>query len=243
MSIFDRLRGAKKTPPFAQPSEQPAVPAERPRPQSLTQTCQPSQPSAGQRDTQAPQAPFGPLDTDLVQRLAEGMRKIRELELDLGNYYKARPIPANEMFVEVRLNLNAHELALLNLLRLPHSGFNDVEIKNQITRLEGAGEVRGIGPSPLISLLNEILGRPQLTSTPEGRAQAAELFSGGLRAALNMYFEIGSKLLVNGDLETKDLPADLIARAKENFQREKANRLVKQLDDDLDHIWSLLGTL
>jgi len=42
MSIFDRLFGAKKDQPTAQPTKTSAVPAERPQPQSATKTDQPS---------------------------------------------------------------------------------------------------------------------------------------------------------------------------------------------------------
>jgi hypothetical protein len=54
MSIFDRLFGTKKAPPTAEPTQQPAVPAERSRPQSTSNTAQPSQPDAIQSATQAP---------------------------------------------------------------------------------------------------------------------------------------------------------------------------------------------
>ena len=222
MSVFDRLFGTKK----AQPTQQPAVSAERSGPQSTIKTAQPSQPSAGQPATQQPPpTPSRPPDTsakpDLAQQLVEGMQKVTELEVKLGKYYQAHSISANEMFVQVALNLSAHNLALLNLLRLPQSSFNDVEIKNQITQFESAGEVPGIGPSPLISQLNEILQRPELISTPEGRARAELVYSRRLRAVLNMYFEVGSKLLVKADMEAKGLPAGFIARAMETYDGEK----------------------
>ena len=40
MSILDRLFGTKKTPPTAEPTQRPAVPAEQSRPQSATKTVQ-----------------------------------------------------------------------------------------------------------------------------------------------------------------------------------------------------------
>ena len=226
MSIFDRLFGTKKNPPTAQPAELPAVPAERSRPQGATRTVQPSQPSASQPAAQEPPStPSQPPDTsakpDLAQQLLEGMQKVTELEVKLGKYYQAHSTPANEMFVQVAFNLSAHNLALLNLLRLPQSGFNNVEIMNQITQLESAGEVPGIGPSPLISQLNEILQRPELISTPDGRARFELVYSRRLSAVLNMYFEVGSKLLVKADMEAKGLPSGFIARAMETYDGEK----------------------
>ncbi len=133
--------------------------------------------------------------------LTDGLVKVNELILKLGRFYQAHSEANNEVLVKVASNLTAYSLALTNILG-PKKGA--VLAGAQTTELLRILKTDEILPGGVEADLKVALRRPQLRAE-----DAVNLFT----RHLNMYFDVGSKLLLTREMKEKGFSDAMIDRA------------------------------
>ena len=122
--------------------------------------------------------------------------KANELTLKLGRYYQSHSEASNEILVTVASNLTAHSLALTHVLGLRKGALLAGQQTAEVLRmLKGTDEEAD---------LRTALQRPNVR-----REDAADLFM----KHLNMYFDVGSKLLLAREMKANGFSDAMINRA------------------------------
>jgi len=174
-------------------------------PKSVLDSAAPRPPSQASASQSA--RPQPPADPGLVA----AMTKVGELEVRLGRYYQTHPVTENESLVDIAYNLGANNSALLYVVGLAKSEFGDDQIRTLLTKLEGTGRMKGLEESLVPQLKESLQGIRGLSAT--SGEQLRQTCARKLMVLLNMYFDVGTKFLLQREMKDNGFSDALINRA------------------------------
>jgi len=192
-------------PPVAATNENTRDPRTRTGPVSFLKTL-----FSGKRNLRESQTPARELS--VPADLVAGINKVTELEERLRKYYAAHHTTENQILNQVALNLAGHKSALLHLVALPMFGFERTTIRELFRMLEGTGKIVGLEES-LASLLEDVDERVMRNGTPANRERLRKECSDRAMTLLNMYVDVGERLVLQRELKAKGMSDQEIRRA------------------------------
>jgi hypothetical protein len=140
-----------------------------------------------------------PAPVDDFARLA----KATELEVKLGRYYQSHPDSDNELLIKVALNLGAYVSATTEVLALPR---NSPLTDAQRTRLASLLKDTSSNVPTFVEEENGVTNA--MSSAGVTPADALRLFT----RHLNLYFDVGSTLLLRREMAQKGFSQQMIDR-------------------------------
>lgn len=125
----------------------------------------------------------------------DGLVKVNELTVKLGKYYQAHATPDNELLFSIASDLTAHSLALTHLLTVRQPVLAETQVSELLRLLKGTRDE---------SELRQALDRRGLRTNDAGNV---------IMKYLNMYFEVGTKLLLKREMKERGIADAIIEQA------------------------------
>jgi hypothetical protein len=158
------------------------------------------------------QSPTPVREPSVPADLVVGINTVTEIEERLRKYYAAHRTSDNQILNEVALNLAGHKSALLHLVALPLFGFERTTITELFRTLEGTGRIVGLEES-LASLLKDVDERLIRNGAPANRERLRKECADRAMTLLNMYIDVGKRLVLQRELKAKGMSDQEIRRA------------------------------